>query len=123
MKSFTVINDGQETIYEGFSNIGDNVVYYVVLVQQEDVIETYAVDCNHLPKDLTRYLVDRDIPFGIIGVFKRTPTIELLECQDCGSYNIAVEAFVHQREDGKLEVGDLCDKGHTCNECGSTNVE
>ena len=39
-------------------------------------------------------------------------------CAECGSFNLALEAFVYwDSSKGEAQINDLCDKGHYCGTC------
>lgn len=46
-------------------------------------------------------------------------------CTECGSDAVTLEGFIHwNAEKQEYDVSNLCDKGHSCNECdGECNVE
>lgn len=46
-------------------------------------------------------------------------------CTHCGSDAVSLEGFVHwNAEEQEYEVSDLCDDGHSCNDCdGECHVE
>lgn len=49
-----------------------------------------------------------------------------LVCSDCGSRSISVECICAQHSDGEradISIEGVCDSGHACNECGSSNIE
>jgi len=119
-----VIDGDKETTYKGFCIAQEAIAEckYVVLVRQEDVIGTYGIYCQSFPADLGRYLDDSDIPYRYIGIFQKVPNKQVYSCENCGSTNIAIEAVVIQGSNGELDVTNVCDKGHTCNDCGSENV-
>lgn len=45
------------------------------------------------------------------------------QCNKCKSFDISIEAIVNQDQNGNLEIVDACDKGHSCNDCGSDDID
>ena len=49
-----------------------------------------------------------------------TGKLEKCTCPECGGHNIAFDSFVFWNPDTQtFELGEVMDKGHICNDCGS----